>query len=38
MRHYDTWKHDYDFDMASGEFRPKAGELPMPGLETFRPV
>ncbi|MGN6152710.1 MAG: aminotransferase class V-fold PLP-dependent enzyme [Lysobacteraceae bacterium] len=38
MRHYDAWKHDYDFDIASGEFRPKAGEPPMPGLETFRPV
>lgn len=35
MRHYDAWKNDYAFDPASGEFHPRTGTPPQPGLETF---
>lgn len=35
MRHYDAWKNDYAFDPASGEFHPRVGTPPQPGLETF---
>jgi len=35
MRHYDTWKHDYAFDLTSGEFHPRGGAQAQPGLETF---
>jgi hypothetical protein len=42
MRHYDTWKDDYAFDPASGEFHPRSVAFAPPPvthpLDAFDPL
>ncbi len=38
MRHYEAWKDDYVFDLASGEFQPRAQVPPPISLQTFEPL